>query len=140
MRSRFLVAAALAMAIGAVALHPQTLAAQSAPANRLLKINWFGPFAISPNDTADFFYSNLGSDTVHITWAFTNSETGELVCGNIGKPVEVLPGKGAEWKYSQTLTVDASTGQTIETRNCDGQRLVTDEVYFDKDFRHNLNA
>jgi len=126
----------------ATVLGPTRAAAQSSlllvPA--VLKVNWFGPFGISPNDTARFVYSNLGADTVRIEWAFTNAETGELVCGNFGKPVSIQPSHGAIWEYSQTLTVDAYTGQVTETRNCDGKAEVTDELYFDAKLRHELVA
>ena len=127
----------------AMLLHPADAAAQSsllASKTPLLKVNWFGPFGISPNDTARFVYTNLGADNVRIEWAFTNAETGELVCGNFGKPVTVKMGTGAIWEYSQTLSVDVYTGQVTETRNCDGQREVTDELYFDKQLRHELVA
>ena len=101
----------------------------------LLKVNWFGPFGITPNDTARFVYTNLGSDEVQVEWAFTNAETGELVCGNFGKPSRVAAGKGAIWEYEQTLSF-GSNGEVIETRICDAFRHVTDEVYFDGKRRH----
>ena len=127
---------------GAMLLAVSPASAQSSLLSRLplVKVNWFGPFGISPNDTARFVYTNLGADTTRIEWAFTNAETGELVCGNFGKPQTVMAGMGAIWDYSQTLSVDPYTGQVTETRNCDGQREVTDELYFDAELRHELVA
>jgi hypothetical protein len=135
------VAVALALA-GATFLFSSTAAAQSTLFGRpaLLKVNWFGPFGLSPNDTVRFVYTNLGLDNVQIEWAFTNAETGELVCGNFGKPASVMAGKGAIWDYSQTLSVDPATGEVTETRICDNNRVVTDEVYFDSKLRHELVA
>ncbi|HYM22722.1 MAG TPA: hypothetical protein VEU08_05930 [Vicinamibacterales bacterium] len=68
-----------------------------------------------------------------------NAETGDLVCGNFGKPVEVKAGHGAIWEYQQTLSFDAN-GQPTETRICDGQPTVSDELYFDSKLRHELVA
>ena len=106
----------------------------------LLTVAWYGPFGISPNDTARFVYSNLGADSVLIEWAFTNAETGELVCGNFGRPQQVAMGTGAKWDYQQTLSVDPTTGKVTETRICNGQGQVTDELYFDATLRHELVA
>src|SRR5215831_16978092 len=106
----------------------------------LLTVAWFGPFGISPNDTARFVYSNLGADSVLIEWAFTNAETGELVCGNFGKPQPIAMSAGAIWDYQQTLSVDPTTGRVTETRICNGQGRVTDELYFDATLRHELVA
>src|SRR5262245_65888586 len=63
-------------------------------------IHWFGPYAITPNDTTRFNYTNLGSDLVWINWEFSNALSGEPVCGNFGKdPTPVPPGKGATWDF-----------------------------------------
>jgi hypothetical protein len=128
--------------VGATFLLSPTAAAQSTLLGRpaLLKVNWFGPFGLSPNDTVRFVYTNLGLDNVQIEWAFTNAETGELVCGNFGKPANVMAGKGAIWDYAQTLSVDPTTGKVTETRICDNTPVVTDEVYFDSTLRHELVA
>ena len=142
-RSPFVFAALVSLGIvSAIALRPAVVQAQGSSLLLLpavLKINWFGPFAITPNDTARFVYTNLGSDPVRIEWAFTNAETGDLVCGNFGKPVQVGVGMGAIWDYSQTLAIDANGGIT-ETRHCDGQDVLSDELYFDKTLRHELVA
>jgi len=129
---------AVALGLCVITLCPAPASAQGLLLPAVQKVNWFGPFGISPNDTARFVYTNLGADTVQIQWAFTNAESGELVCGNFGKPVAVAPGQGRIWDYSQTLTVDVYTGQTIETRNCDGASETTDELYFDAKRRHEL--
>lgn len=128
--------------IGVTFLLPPTAAAQSSLLSRpaLLKVYWFGPFGISSNDTARFNYTNLGADPVMIEWAFTNALTGELVCGNFGKPQKVGVGKGAIWDYQQTLSIDPATGKVTETRICDNQSQVTDELYFDATLRHDLVA
>lgn len=106
----------------------------------LLTVVWFGPFGISPNDTARFAYSNLGDGSVRIEWAFTNAETGELVCGNFGRPVTIAMKAGAIWDYQQLLSIDPATGKASETRICDKQSEVTDELYFDATLRHELVA
>jgi hypothetical protein len=119
-----------------------TVSAQSALLGRrsLLTVKWFGPFAITPNDTARFNYTNLGSQAVRIEWAFTNALTGDQVCGNFGKPTLVQAGQGAIWDYSQTIATDPATGKVVETRHCDGQDVVSDELYFDATSRHGLVA
>jgi hypothetical protein len=135
-------ALAVAAATGAMLMAPSVASAQSSLLGHpeLLTVAWYGPFGISPNDTARFVYSNLGADSVRIEWAFTNAETGELVCGNFGRPVLIGLNKGAIWDYQQTLSVDPATGKLTETRICDKQAFVTDELYFDAKRRHELVA
>lgn len=135
-------ALAVAAATSAMLMAPSVASAQSSLLSRpeLLTVQWYGPFGISPNDTARFVYSNLGTDPVHVEWAFTNAETGELVCGNFGRPVLIGLNKGAIWDYQQTLSVDPATGKVTETRICDSKSEVTDELYFDSKLRHELNA
>lgn len=132
-------AAFVALVAGAwVASGRLALIAQTSPTT-LTKptIRWFGPYGITPNDTARFNYTNLGVEAVRIEWAFTGAETGELVCGNIGKPTTVAPGKGTHWDYSQTI--DPVTKQ--EVAHCDGDRvfhIAPGETYFDAQNRHGL--
>ena len=128
-----------ALALALTAARPAHAQVELLARPALLKVNWFGPFAITPNDTARFVYTNLGADAVRIEWAFTNAETGDLVCGNFGNPVEVKAGRGAIWEYQQTLSFDAN-GQPTETRICDGKPTVSDELYFDSKLRHELVA
>jgi hypothetical protein len=111
----------------------------------LLSIKWFGPFALTPNDTVRFNYTNLGGDTVKVEWALTNALTGETVCANFGTPAEVKAGAGIIWDYSQTLELvpePNDSGEQIyqETRNCAGETETEEpgEVYFDHTLRHGL--
>jgi hypothetical protein len=109
----------------------------AAPVNLTTTV-WFGPLAITPSDTARFNYTNLGTDTVRILWAFTNSLTGEVVCSNAGKPAMVMPGEGAVWDYSQTIEPSGE-----EIRHCEagvGAEIEPDEKYFDGKHRHGLLA
>ena len=102
------------------------------------KIFWFGPAAISPNDTFQFNYTNLGVDPVLIEWAFSSSTTGELVCGNFGKPTRVEPGRGAEWKYAQPI-VDGVERPYCENGDLRGGGVLEEgESYFNSDRRHGL--
>ena len=125
----------------AIAIGGATVRAQNVPITTLVHptVTWFGPYAITANDTTRFNYSNLGPDAVLIEWAFTNALTGEMVCGNIGKPTMIGAGKGAIWDYSQHI--DPVTGQ--EMPQCDGSQVVRiepGETYFDKTGRHGLLA
>jgi hypothetical protein len=144
MRSLRRLAILAAATASAVLMAVPTANAQSAPTllghPELLTVAWYGPFGISPNDTARFVYSNLGADSVLIEWAFTNAETGELVCTNFGKPQQIAVKAGAIWDYQQTLSVDPTTGNVTETRICNGQGQVSDELYFDATLRHELVA
>ena len=111
--------------------------AQTSPSSLIRPIvKWFGPAAISPNDTFQFNYTNLGVDPVMVEWALSNAETGESVCDNFGKPSRVEPGKGIIWVYSQPII------NGVEKPTCYGGRLGHDleegESYFDANFRHGL--
>jgi len=131
---------------GAVFLKSAAPAAQSTDAlitvehaASLTTIHWFGAFAITPHDTVRLNYANLGSDPVRISWALTNAEEDELVCGDLKRQTEVMPGHGLHWDYSQTLETN-SDGTVIETRHCGGEAIRSDELYFDLQSRHQLLA
>ena len=142
-RCTLVVATAALVALAAV-VFPTLPAAQtegsaliSFPRPNLVTTKWFGPFGITPNDTARFNYSNLGTDSTSILWAFTNAQTGEIVCSNIGKPTMVRPGTGVQWDYSQTVEPNG------EVRHCDdgvGAEIEPGETYFDATNRHQLLA
>ena len=80
-------------------------------------MRWFGPFAITKNDTARFNYWNGGNDDVRVQWRFSDALTGESLCDNFGKPTMVAAGKGAFWDINETINSDGH-----EVVNCEGSR------------------
>lgn len=134
---RLIVAAAVVACAVIVFSGGSAVQAQTSPSSLSRpKVNWFGPVAISPNDTFQFNYMNQGVDPVLIEWALSNAETGEPVCDNFGKPSRVEPGKGIVWLYSQPI-IDG-----VERPQCYGGRLGHEleegESYFDANLRHGL--
>jgi len=133
-------AAVLAVVASGSAGSGDVALAQTSPSTLVNPIiQWFGPYAITPNDTTRFNYTNFGADAVLIEWAFSNAISGELVCGNFGKPVRVEAGKGAIWDFSQTID---SAGN--EVPHCEGGTRGQDsdpgDRYFDATNRHQMVA
>src|SRR6266542_2935069 len=79
-RQLSMTAAVLAVVASGSAGSGDVALAQTSPSTLVNPIiQWFGPYAITPNDTTRFNYTNFGADAVLIEWAFSNAISGELL-------------------------------------------------------------